>query len=239
MRKLGTVLSLVAGLALVSATPAFANGLKTYRICGGDTFTSCAAVEVSVVGRNVTLRVWNLAGNAGATYNQANGSLGIIGAIGFYNLPAGVQLDPSSLSVNGGGQGGWQLRNMSGGFALDGRSGPGQMGTGIGSGCSANTTATQYTSPCTGLGNSANWVTFNFQVNRTFDPRTSDISVLSFDPSTGRTSENWTGTLPNGSPGIATTVTPEPVTMTMLATGLAGLSGAGFLRRRKRKSVEA
>jgi hypothetical protein len=29
-------------------------------------------------------------------------------------------------------------------------------------------------------------------------------------------------------------VTPEPVTMTLLATGLAGRSGAGFLRRRRK-----
>lgn len=33
-----------------------------------------------------------------------------------------------------------------------------------------------------------------------------------------------------------TTVVPEPVTMTLLATGLAGMSGAGMLRRRRNAS---
>ena len=30
-----------------------------------------------------------------------------------------------------------------------------------------------------------------------------------------------------------TTVVPEPITMTLLATGLAGMGGAGVIRRRK------
>jgi hypothetical protein len=51
MRKLGAVLTLVGGLALSSATPAFANGFQSYRICGGNTFSTCAAVEVSVIGQ--------------------------------------------------------------------------------------------------------------------------------------------------------------------------------------------
>jgi MYXO-CTERM domain-containing protein len=34
----------------------------------------------------------------------------------------------------------------------------------------------------------------------------------------------------------ATVVTPEPVSMTLLATGLAGMAGAGAVRRRMRRS---
>ena len=34
--------------------------------------------------------------------------------------------------------------------------------------------------------------------------------------------------------GVTQTVAPEPVTMTLLATGLAGMSGATILKRRRR-----
>ena len=42
--------------------------------------------------------------------------------------------------------------------------------------------------------------------------------------------------VPSGNPldCAATTVAPEPVTMTLLATGLLGMSGMGLVRRKKR-----
>ena len=38
---------------------------------------------------------------------------------------------------------------------------------------------------------------------------------------------------PGDETGIGTTVTPEPITMALLASGLAGMGGAGVLRRRR------
>jgi len=33
-----------------------------------------------------------------------------------------------------------------------------------------------------------------------------------------------------------TTVTPEPMSMALMATGLVGLAGAGFIQRRRRRN---
>jgi MYXO-CTERM domain-containing protein len=251
MRKFGAVLTLVGGLALASATPAWANGFKSYRFCGGDTFKTCAAVEITVVGNNVTMRVWNLSGNMGGTYGQAAGSNAgtIVNGIGFYNVPAGIQVVTNSLSVSGPARGtdtpsgGWNLKNFgSVAFSVDYRAATGGAG-GIASGCAqANqlpgTPPNLYMNPCdASFGNSANWVTFSFQITGgSWDPTTSAISFRGYDGVTGESTECWTDTSPGGRPATCVTVTPEPVTMTLLATGLAGMGGAGFIRRRRNKN---
>jgi hypothetical protein len=247
MRKLGAVLTMVGGLAMASATPAWANGFASYRLCGGNTFSTCAAVEISVTGHNVTMRVWNISANMGATYGQGQGSLGgsILDGISFFNLPPGLQVQAHTLTVSGPGalaNHGWSLKNYGtvGAFALDARNGPGHSLTGgIGSGCaspSQNAPSNLMINPCTDITGMGNWVTFSFQTTGTWNPSGSDLSMRSYNMGTGETSEFWTGIAPNGNPGIATTVTPEPVTMTLLATGLTGMGGASFVRRRREKS---
>ncbi|MEO8296084.1 MAG: hypothetical protein ABI613_11265, partial [Gemmatimonadota bacterium] len=131
MNKLGAVLTLVGGLAVASASPAMADGFQSYRFCGGDTFQTCAAVQITVVGNNVTMRVWNLSQNLPGTYGQGAGSNGgsAINGIGFFNVPAGVQVVTSSLSVSGPvrpgddptqAASGWNLKNFgSVAFAVD------------------------------------------------------------------------------------------------------------------------
>jgi MYXO-CTERM domain-containing protein len=251
MRKFGAVLTLVGGLALASTTPAWADGFQSYRFCGGDTFKTCAAVEITVVGNDVTMRVWNLSGNMGATNGDAAGSNrgSIVNGIGFFNIPAGVSVVTNSLVVSGPVRGtdtptGWNLQNFGKvAFAVDYRTTTSRTDGGIASGCAQpgdlpGTPPNLYMNPCTSNTSNLNdWVTFNFKISGgAWDPTTSDISFRVYDGITDKASECWTGTTPSGQPSTCVTVTPEPVTMTLLATGLAGMGGAGFIRRRRNKN---
>jgi hypothetical protein len=253
MRKLGAVLAL---LAVAGTSNAWADGFKSYRVCGGDRFNMCAAVEITVAGNSVTMRVWNLSQNLGATYGQAAGSFGgsVIDGIGFYNLPAGFAVNSGSLSVTGPvragdnlatAQSGWNLANFgSVAFAVDFRTTtPNPRNGGIASGCAASgelpgSPPNLFQNPCSGTGGSG-WVTFNFTTNGTsWDPSQTAISIRGRDltQTTANSSECWTDTSPGGRPATCVTISPEPVTMTLLATGLAGMGGAGFFRRRKNKN---
>jgi hypothetical protein len=73
------------------------------------------------------------------------------------------------------------------------------------------------------------------------DPNSPPTSGGPNTPTTPTTPTDPTGGTggPSASPGPTTpeTTTPEPVTMTLLATGLAGLGGAQFRRRRKSSDI--
>lgn len=249
MRKL-PILAMMLGLAAFVASPAWADGFQSYRICGGSSFTTCAAVEITVTGTNVQMRVWNLGGNLAGTYGTASPANTVINGIGFYNVPAGLQSVTNSLSMTGPARpgdspGNWKLNN--GGlnvFSVDYRVSTGAtLDNGIASGCASSglpgAGTDLYQNPCsTAFNNGANWVTFNFQVNQAgWDPSTSAISIRARDGATMASTECYTDTSPGGLPANCVTVTPEPVTMALLATGLAGMGGMGFIRRRKNRDI--
>lgn len=255
MIKNGRFLALAGALALGLPAAAHADGYRSYKVCGGDTFATCAAVQISVVGSDVTVRVWNLSGNGAATYGvgATTPANTMFTGIAFYNT-GGVSAVTGTLSTSGP-QGsasapfGWGLaNNASLGFSVDWRVTPfsgGSGADGIASGCAAPGSIPSglryYENPCSGdLSNNADWVTFTFKISGTWDPNTSDIVIRGTNPVRGSVpgaTECWTGTSPSGNAQTCTTVTPEPVTMSLLATGLAGMGGAGFLRRRKQKTA--
>jgi len=242
MRTTLKALGLAAMLATGLASNAWADGFKSYHVCGGYTFATCAAVQISVVGQNVTVRVWNLSGNSAATYGTTTYAGTVFTGIGFYNVPAGAGL-ASQFSVSGPAYGstnpgGWAIANQQlGGFTFYRTNTPGGNATnGITSGCASSgqlPSVPLYTNNCTpNLG--SNWVTFTFKISGTWDPATSDLALRGINGPNGARTECLTGATGTLAANC-TTVTPEPVTMSLLATGLAGMGGAGFLRRRKQK----
>ncbi len=248
MLKVGRVVGLLGALALVAPTTAFADGFQSYKVCGGFSFTTCAAVQVSVTGSDVSVRIWNLSGNTAATYGTASNAGTIFTGIGFYNLPAGIDAVSGSLTINGPSRPGdtpgqWTVTNNGRvDFIVDvAARGGGTGANGISSGCAVSAqlpgpSVDLYQNPCGGnLSSNADFVTLSFKISGgTWNPSTSAIVLRGVDGVTGHQVECWTGANPLGNPGNCTTVTPEPVTMTLLASGLAGIGGMGFIRRRRK-----
>ena len=251
MKKILTVLSLAGVLALISATPAWADGFRSYQVCGGDQFQTCAAVEISVVGSNVTVRLWNLSANSGVTGVSTSGET-VINAIGFYNVPAGVAAVSGSLAMTGPARPGdspgqWNVLNSGKvNFLVDYKATNGNVAqNGIASGCAAPgelpSGVDLYQNPCADpVSNPSGWVTLNFQITGgSWDPNTSDI-VFRGQRLDGTRSECWTAAAPYGAPANcfpAASAVPEPITMTLLATGLASMGGAGLIRRRRNRNT--
>jgi hypothetical protein len=256
----------VAALAL-TASPASATVYVNKRVCGGDTFATCAAVWLDVTGTLVTFRMFNLSGNTAASFGNVTNAGTVFNGIGLYNVPTAVNAIIPSFGVSGAPlnpanpPGQWVLQNnASVGFLMDFSANANAalktrpFDNGIASACNtallpsqSNVNNSFYGNPCADPNSQpfSNWVTFQFSVNQTWDASHVGIMFRGYNaqafpnpyggPATHGT-ECWDSVPPAGvGPGriTCTTVSPEPMTMTLLATGLVGLGGLGYVRRRK------
>lgn len=223
MNKLGRIFGAAAVLALGSATAAHADGVFINgNYCGGNAFQTCASVTASNVGDVITLTVTNTSGNAGSVFT----------AIGLANLGAGVTISDFSSDL--------PTRFEVYDESLPGNgndlSGAGILGVAVG-GKASNP------APQNGL-KDGETVTFTFTLGGTYSldnvqfalhdqggaPEGCDSStklVVSGPDANG-------GGVAND-PTCGTTTVPEPMTMSLLATGLASMGGLGAFKRRRAK----
>ncbi len=229
-------------LAVGAPTPAVANGFvwNGQLTCGGNAFATCAAVWVNtsydaLSGQTlVTMVVQNRSGAQG-TYPGT-----VFTQVGLWNMPQGThgrfgvpgpQYVAGSLTVTDGtGQnvtGNWQL-------GTSGLSGagiqPAVFGVdpvhGINGGIGAGQTFT-FTFRMTGLAPTFDVNTAGWAAHGQSGPQDCSTKLV-VNPGGSANAGPYSSACSVG-------VVPEPLTVSLLATGLAGVGGAGALRRRRER----
>lgn len=239
MKKLA-VRSLVAVAALTLGAATAQAQTRTWNVCGGNAFNTCASVVLTVTGQNVQVRIWNLSGFQG-TYAGT-----VFTGVGFENVGNGVDvLSSPAPTMSGPVRPGdtpatWALKNnkqIGGGVNLDIVSNTNNVNNSIASACATpaqlpNGSNDLWMNACTiPHANPANWITINFTVSGTWDINNTYLLVKGQNGPNGMSTQCITG---GANQNCYETVVPEPVTIVLLGSGLAGMGGVGFLRRRKK-----
>jgi hypothetical protein len=246
--RLSRAITATVFLSAAAAGTAHATATRLWNVCGGNTFGTCAAVEVSVTGEHVVMRVWNLSGHNG-TYPGT-----IITAIGFFNVPPSVSVGAANLSMTGPVRpvdtpAPWvasQNIQVGGGVNLDvAVTTPNGIDNGIASECAApgqlpGGSNQLWMNPCqANFSNPGGWIVISFDVldptlpsgADAFDPNNVGLLIKGQNGPNGASTECITaGSQLNCQP---VTTTPEPVTLVLLGSGLMGMGGVGIRRRRK------
>jgi len=246
MKRTAVVFGLLA-LALGTSEASASSKSFNFYCAVNYALRACASVQVFTTpggsgGTDVVIRVRNL---QGALPDQTGGS--IITTVGLTVPTAAIMGAASGLNVNTVGTVGVVgSPGTKWGFSSAGINGHVELVASTPSrgnnpdggiqGCqTAGVAAAHYFDTCAGTGNTG-WVSFNFHTANLWDASLAEVG-LKYDGVVGLSTkvECRTESAPTDPTYcIAASVTPEPVSMALLATGLLGVGGAGLRRRRKR-----
>ena len=261
MRRGLLALLVLCGLAPSPPVSATLGPLYSWDVCGGTTFVFCSSIHY-YKPRDALARldVWNLGGlyggdpfavitrigvdglplRPGNNYNYQN--IGASGATGPYR-----RADRSFYGWWGEGMTGFTVGPTP--WRTDGS----PLGSGIASTCGVSEMPTDiflwYSTTCGVPENvyvdrgDPPWVRLWFDDDWCTNPQacvpwtppaTADLYVRAVDVRTGDVSELWTA-----GPMANAYATPEPGTWMLLGTGLAGIAGVAWRRRRKQEGMDA
>jgi len=252
MKRTGVVLGLLTLALGVSEASASSKSFNFY--CAVNyALRACASVQVFTTpggsgGTDVVIRVRNL---QGALPDQTGGSIITVVAL---TVPTAATMGARSglnvttvgtVGVVGSPASQWAFSNAGINTRVELAASTTQRGNitdgGIqgcdtpNNGYTTGSTAPNYFDTCASTGNTG-WVSFNFHTANLWDAALAEIG-LKYDGVVGLTTkvECRTESAPSDPTYcIAASVTPEPISMALLATGLLGVGGAGLRRRRKK-----
>jgi len=240
-RHKGGTLALLGMLGLPAAPAAAQQNVAGWssfyfdNYCVSGAFPVCASVRVFADGNNLTLQVWNLEGALGTPHTLTS--------VGLYHAGtawSGTVNSFNSYYVTGGG-----ATSLNGYWDQPAE----DIGTlaGIDVEASTNAHGNSGIIGCTNPGGGTKWSTclsfagtpyvqFDFSLSNSF--ALNDLELRWHSKQTLDENGDYENSLKCDTGGAGDypdcSVVPEPVTMALLATGLAGIGGAGLVRRRRR-----